>query len=92
MQATTLPSANQAALNSGMMADGQASVATNETEIEPRSFGHQTTQSTMSIEQILTLAQTGTLEQVIQEGNNMVCQVSSHYRHVKIAPNINACF
>ena len=62
-----------------METDGLASAATNESEVEPRSFGHQTTQSTMSIEQILTLAQTGTLEQVIQEGNNMVCQVSSHY-------------
>ena len=52
---------------------------TSESAVEPRSFGHQTTQSTMSIEEILTMAQTATLEQVIQEGNNMVCQVSNNF-------------
>ena len=59
-----------------METDGSTTV-NSEGAVEPRSFGHQTTQSTMSIEEILTLAQTATLEQVIQEGNNMVCQVSS---------------
>ena len=55
------------------------STAVSEGAVEPRSFGHQTTQSTMSIEEILTMAQTATLEQVIQEGNNMVCQVSNNF-------------
>ena len=61
-----------------METDGSTTV-NSEGAVEPRSFGHQTTQSTMSIEEILTLAQTATLEQVIQEGNNMVCQVSSDF-------------
>ena len=62
-----------------MEMDGTSSTVNSEAGLEPRSFGHQTTQSTMSIEEILTLAQTATLEQVIQEGNNMVCQVSNNF-------------
>ena len=61
------------------METGESTAVSNDSAVEPRSFGHQTTQSTMSIEEILTMAQTATLEQVIQEGNNMVCQVSNNF-------------
>ena len=63
------------------------------TPSEP-SFGHQTGSSGMRIEQIMARAQAENwaMPQVVQEGNNMLCEVSKNENDSKSPYSWNAFF